>query len=174
MERGQEVRETRQEGAAGDPHWVDQPHPAEFTSFLEPHKVTLFRNRGVADVFSQKDVKLGTSLVVQWLRLCTPNAGGPGFDPWSGNEIPHATSKSSSATTKGLACHNKDRRSFEPQLRPSTAKKINIFKKVTSNRSRVGSKSNMTGVPTRRGETQKLGGETLWSQRQRLEQSKGE
>ena len=27
----------------------------------------------------------GTSLVVQWVRLCTPNAGGPGFDPWSGN-----------------------------------------------------------------------------------------
>ena len=94
VERGQEVRETRQEGrnqTAEDPHWVDQPHPPEFTSFLEPHKVTLFRNRGVADVFSQKDVKLGTSLVVQWLRLCTPNAGGPGFDPWSGNEIPHPT-----------------------------------------------------------------------------------
>ena len=27
----------------------------------------------------------GTSLVVQWLRLGTPNAGSPGlFDPWSG------------------------------------------------------------------------------------------
>ena len=28
---------------------------------------------------------LGTSLVVQWLRLHIPNAGGPGFNPWSGN-----------------------------------------------------------------------------------------
>ena len=27
----------------------------------------------------------GTSLVVQWLRLCDPNAGGPGFNLWSGN-----------------------------------------------------------------------------------------
>ena len=27
----------------------------------------------------------GTSLVVQWLRHCDPNAGGPGSDPWSGN-----------------------------------------------------------------------------------------
>ena len=27
----------------------------------------------------------GTSLVVQWLRLHAPDAGGPGFDPWSGN-----------------------------------------------------------------------------------------
>ena len=27
----------------------------------------------------------GTSLVVQWLRLRTPNAAGLGFHPWSGN-----------------------------------------------------------------------------------------
>ena len=27
VERGQEVRETRQEGAAEDLHWADQPHP---------------------------------------------------------------------------------------------------------------------------------------------------
>ena len=27
----------------------------------------------------------GNSLVVQWLRLCAPNAGGPSFNPWSGN-----------------------------------------------------------------------------------------
>ena len=29
----------------------------------------------------------GTSLLVQWLRLCAPNEGGGGaeFDPWSGN-----------------------------------------------------------------------------------------
>ena len=30
-------------------------------------------------------------MVVQWLRLCTPNARRPRFDPWSGNQIPHAT-----------------------------------------------------------------------------------
>ena len=30
----------------------------------------------------------GTSLVVQWLRLCAPNAGGRGFKPWSGNQDP--------------------------------------------------------------------------------------
>ena len=27
----------------------------------------------------------GTSLVVHWVRLCAPSAGGPGFYPWSGN-----------------------------------------------------------------------------------------
>ena len=29
--------------------------------------------------------RTGTSLVVQWLRLQAPNAGGPGFSPWSTN-----------------------------------------------------------------------------------------
>ena len=33
---------------------------------------------------------LGTSLVVQWLRLCTPNAE---FNPWSGIYIPRAATK---------------------------------------------------------------------------------
>ena len=36
----------------------------------------------------QKSIKIlkgGTSLVVQWLRLRAPKAGGPGFHPWSGN-----------------------------------------------------------------------------------------
>ena len=32
----------------------------------------------------------GTSLVVQWLRLCAPNAGGTGSIPGQGTEIPHA------------------------------------------------------------------------------------
>ena len=34
-----------------------------------------------------------TSLVVQWLGLCVPNAGGLGFHPWLGNLTPHATTK---------------------------------------------------------------------------------
>ena len=32
----------------------------------------------------------GTSLAVQWLRLCTSNAGGKGSVPSQGTEIPHA------------------------------------------------------------------------------------
>ena len=50
---------------------------------------------------------LGTSLVVQWLRLCAPNAGGPGSIPGQGTrahmpqlrdcmphvKVPHATTK---------------------------------------------------------------------------------
>ena len=34
---------------------------------------------------------LGTSLVVQWLRLLAPNAGGMGPIPGQGTKIPHAT-----------------------------------------------------------------------------------
>ena len=34
--------------------------------------------------------KGGTSLVVQWLRLCAPNAGGMGLTGL-GTKIPHAT-----------------------------------------------------------------------------------
>ena len=33
-----------------------------------------------------KNPPCGNSLVVQWLRPCTPNQyRGPGFDPWSGS-----------------------------------------------------------------------------------------
>ena len=31
--------------------------------------------------------------MAHWLRLHAPNAGGLGFDPWSGNLIPHAATK---------------------------------------------------------------------------------
>ena len=40
----------------------------------------------------------GTSLVVQWLRLCF-QCRVPGFDPWLGNWIPYAA-------TKDPVCHN--------------------------------------------------------------------
>ena len=44
---------------------------------------------------------LGTSLLVQWLRSCTPNAWGPGFHSWSGNWIPYAATKTWYGTVKG-------------------------------------------------------------------------
>ena len=37
-----------------------------------------------------KNQLVGTSLVVQWLRLCAPNAGGMGLTGL-GTKIPHAT-----------------------------------------------------------------------------------
>ena len=49
-----------------------------------------------------------TSLVVQWVKLCTPNTGDPGSIPGQGTrshlhattKIPHAATKNPHATTK--------------------------------------------------------------------------
>ena len=67
----------------------------------------------------------GTSLVVQWVRLHTPDAGGPGSIP--GRETRsgmHATTGSPRAATKKSRCRSY--RSCVPQLRPG-ATKINKF-----------------------------------------------
>ena len=52
---------------------------------------------------------MGTSLVVQWLRLCTSNEGGrvPSLI-W---ELDAATKSSHAATKNNPACHNEDGRS---------------------------------------------------------------
>ena len=52
--------------------------------------------KGIAEIM----IEIGISLVVQWLRLHAPNAGGPIFNSWSGNYISHAE-------TKDLACCKK-------------------------------------------------------------------
>ena len=57
----------------------------------------------------------GTCLVVQWLRLCAPNAGGLGSIPGWGT-IEHVS-------TKDPKCHNENGTSHVPQLSPSSAKK---------------------------------------------------
>lgn len=60
----------------------------------------------------------------QWLcKTLHFQCRGPGSIPWSGNYIPHATTKDPCATTKDLTHHNEDRRSHIPELRPSTANK---------------------------------------------------
>ena len=53
----------------------------------------------------------GASLVVQWLRLCAPNAEGLGLIPGqgtriSGTQFSHAVTKSLHATSKDPACPN--------------------------------------------------------------------
>ena len=54
-----------------------------------------------------KKVIKGTSLVVQWLRLRAPNAGGLGSIPGQGTRSHmHAATKSSHATTKEPASCN--------------------------------------------------------------------
>ncbi|TEA25694.1 hypothetical protein DBR06_SOUSAS2510124, partial [Sousa chinensis] len=47
------------------------------------------------------------SLVVQWLRLCAPNAGGPGWIPGQGTRSHmHAATESPHAATEKSACCN--------------------------------------------------------------------
>ena len=55
----------------------------------------------------KKILYVGTSLVAQWIRLCTPNAGGLGLIPGQATRSHmHAATKSSHATTKKAACRN--------------------------------------------------------------------
>ena len=52
-------------------------------------------------------VQRGTALVVQWIRLRAPNAGGPGSIPGQGTRSHmHAATKSSHATAEEPACRN--------------------------------------------------------------------
>ena len=50
---------------------------------------------------------------------------GPRFNLWSGNQIPHVTTKSSHAASQDPPSYNEGGRSWMLQLRPSTAKYIN-------------------------------------------------
>ena len=54
---------------------------------------------------------LGPSLLIQCLRIHSPSAGGNRFDPWSGNQILHATANCSHAEAEDLACLNQAKRS---------------------------------------------------------------
>ena len=55
---------------------------ARVYSFVKAHQIVLIRSVHVTVCKLYHD---WTSLTVQWLRLHTPYARGPGFDPWSGN-----------------------------------------------------------------------------------------
>ena len=60
--------------------------------------------------------KPGTSLVVQWLRFCAPNAGGPGSIPGQGTKSP---------TQPNLEFSSHKERSRTPQQR------LNILQAAT-------------------------------------------
>ena len=57
--------------------------PMVVVQLLQPHGQKSLTGYNPWDS-TGKNTGVGTSLVVQWLRLHAPNAGGPGFDPWSG------------------------------------------------------------------------------------------
>ena len=49
-----------------------------------------FSQHSAARESLNKNRNLGISLVIQWLRLCTPSTGGTGLIPGLGTKIPHA------------------------------------------------------------------------------------
>ena len=70
---------------------------------------------------------------------------GPRYDPWSGNYISHASTKSSYASTKDSSCcKGEDWRSHMPQLRPNAAKIIYFFKRSFSFKSEMQFNRKMT------------------------------
>ena len=72
---------------------------------------------------------MGTALVVQWLRLHTPNAGWPGSIPGQGTRLHILQLKIPHAATEGPTHCSEDQRPCMLQLRCSTARKIHIYKK---------------------------------------------
>ena len=56
----------------------------------------------ILNIYAKNNRTSGTSLVVQGLRLHIPNA-----DPWSGNWIPHATTKDPTCCNGDPAQSNK-------------------------------------------------------------------
>ena len=71
---------------------LPSPHP--------PSEVALSISDSPPHFYGFKCEQLRDFLVVQWLRLHTPNAEGLEFDPRSGKQITHATTKSPHALTK--------------------------------------------------------------------------
>ena len=64
---------------AGD--WGAKTAKAAQNETKTPHHLTGEERR-------ERSTQKGTSLVVQWLGPLFPKAGGPRFNPWSGNEGP--------------------------------------------------------------------------------------
>ena len=50
---------------------------------LQNHKMFVFKKQKK----KKKNTRLGTSLVLQWLRHCASTAGIQGFDPWLVREL---------------------------------------------------------------------------------------
>ena len=76
MELWAEVRTRRERDTEGAGKWGGS------TVILECGRVDLIK-RPVRPKKKKKIPEWGTSLVVQWLRLCAFNAEGRGFNSWS-------------------------------------------------------------------------------------------
>ena len=74
----------------------------------------------------------GTSLVVQWLRLCVPNAGGPGWIPGQGTRSYMPQLKVSCAITKTRCSQTKQQNRLETFLNLLPPTSVNSITAVPS------------------------------------------
>ena len=75
------------------------PQRVSLTSLLHKNSSTIWRLQ-----FCSNKISFHTSLVVQWLRLHIPTAGGHGFDPWLVNYHPNATAAAKSLQSLPTLC----------------------------------------------------------------------
>ena len=98
-----------EEGRMWSRYSMPPPTPNPTTPSYEPHRLhsahaphvcSSFWMNGIIVAAVTQEGNLGTSLVVQWLRLHVPNAGGPASIPGQRTIIPPAATKSLCAMTK--------------------------------------------------------------------------
>ena len=102
--------------AAGD--WGAKTAKSAQSETKTPHRLTGEERR-------EKSTQKGASLVAQCLGPLAPKAGGPGFNPWSGNEDPtcqmsHRLQRRSqiscaAAKTKGSQINTKKKKEEEEE-----------------------------------------------------------
>ena len=79
------------------------------------------KNKGKV-FFSEMKLMCEISLVVLWLRLHTPSAGGLGSIPGQGTRSPMLQLRVRIPQLKDPSCWNTNQRSCMPQLRSGSAK----------------------------------------------------
>ena len=127
---------TREAAIVTGPHTAMKsgPHSPRLERALAQKRRPNTAKNKINIIIKKKTSNHGTSLVVQWVRLCAPNAGGPGSIPsWGTRSRMHAATKSRlqlrvrmlqlrsphAATKRSCMLQQRSRML---QLRPSTAK----------------------------------------------------
>ena len=112
----------QQDGGSPTGGWNTHPHRA--TACLTCGPASLGPGQAVQVAPSTWEPRKSPTLCVLCLLAKTPSSQcrGPRFDPGSGNQVPHATTKSSQATIKDPSGRNKDRRPHTTQPRPGSVK----------------------------------------------------
>ena len=85
------------------------PKAKETKAKINKWDYTKVKSCTAKEIINKMKRQSGTSLVVQWVTLHAPNAGGPGSIPGRGTRSHvHAATKSLHAATKDPACQKED------------------------------------------------------------------